>query len=262
MSDAVAWPLVVDFMRKRCGLVLRDDQQYLLSSRIGPVADRLGFPSVLAFVRDAVRSDAPARSVDLLVDAMTTHETSFFRDPGFWTYMSQTVLPRLRKAVEQRGSAVVWSAACSTGQEAYSLAMLLDEEAPGIAPACKIVGTDVSVPAVDQARSGMFGPLEVSRGLQARRLTRHFEDANGAFTVKAHLRQRVSWDVHNLLGARSGPTGCDLVLCRNVLIYFDKTDRELVVKRLFSSLRPDGLLGVGTTEIVSGTMVAPGWYTR
>ena len=261
MNDP-AWPLVVDFCRRRCGLVLHEEQQYLLSSRVGPVAEKLGYGSVLAFVREACQAGAPPRSVELLIDAMTTHETSFFRDPAFWTTFQAHALPRLRAAVRTRGLAQIWSAACSTGQEAHTLAMILDEEAPDIAPQVRIVGTDVSPPTLDQARAGVYSGLEVARGLDSRRLARHFEPHGSGHRVRQGLRDRIRWEVQNLLADAAPAPQFELVLCRNVLIYFDKADRDEVVRRLFAVLRPDGLLGVGTTELVSATMVAPGWYSR
>ena len=260
-ENAQAWPLVVDFMRRRCGLVLRGDQEYLLASRLQPVARRLGYSSLLRFVAEATAPRAAnTQVVQLLVDAMTTHETSFFRDPVFWETFQRTVVPELRKAVKARGSASVWSAACSTGQEPYTIAMMLEELEPAIAAQVRIHATDVSSLAVDRARTGEYSVLETGRGLHARRLVQHFEQDRAGFKVKARLRDRVSFAQHNLLGTAPAPARCDVALCRNVLIYFDAADRTTAIDRLYDAVLPQGFVGVGATELLPGQALSPGWY--
>jgi chemotaxis protein methyltransferase CheR len=261
MSEhAQAWPLVVDFMRRRCGLVLRGDQEYLMASRLTPVARLLGYPSLLRFVADATSANGNAKAVLHLVDAMTTHETSFFRDPVFWDTFVRDVLPVVVRAARTPQGATVWSAACSTGQEPYTVAMLLEELVPSLAANVRILATDVSSLAVDKAKTGVYSVLESGRGLHARRLVQHFEQDRAGFRVKAKLAERVRWSTYNLLGGAPPPQRCDVVLCRNVLIYFDERDRQAVITRLFDAAAPGGFVGVGATELLPGKPVSPGWY--
>jgi chemotaxis protein methyltransferase CheR len=259
VSAAVgSWPAIKQYMVRHCGVVLADAQSYLLEPRLAPVAKQYGM-TLVDFVNAAAVS-APQSTLGMaLIDAMTTHETMFFRDPPFWKALHDVVLPRL---VEGNSRPLrIWSAACSTGQEAYSLAMLIDESFSAACADLMIQATDVSVPAVERGRAGVYSTLEVNRGLGAVRLQRHFEQASGGFVVNEGLRKRVTWSTHNLLGAGLDPTQCDMVLCRNVLIYFGDTDRELVIKRLFAATRSGGVIGVGTTESLLGRQpVAPGLY--
>jgi chemotaxis protein methyltransferase CheR len=133
---------------------------------------------------------------------------------------------------------------------------------PDVLKQAEIMATDVSKETVERAREGFYNTLEVNRGLGAKRLVRHFEPALGGFRVKREIRERVSCSTHNLLGAFPDPTNCDLVLCRNVLIYFSETDRNAVVRRLVQASRPDGYVGVGSTELLPGKSLGSGWYTR
>ncbi len=255
-----AWPMVVAFMRRRCGLQLREDQAYLLSARLVPLARSQGYDSILRFVTDTVGPNASSHAVVLMVDAMTTHETSFFRDAGFWEAFEQRIVPHLVDCVQRNRSACIWSAACSTGQEAYTVAMLLEEVASAIAPFVRILGTDVSALTTARARDGIYTQVETGRGLSARRLARHFAPAPGGVQIKAGLRQRVSWETQNLLGTPPFAAAYDVVLCRNVLIYFDTVDRNTAIERLYTAVRPDGFVGVGTTELLSSPLLSPGWY--
>jgi chemotaxis protein methyltransferase CheR len=247
------------FMKKACGVVLSDEQSYLLDARLGPVARDRGFPTILEFVNAAVAVPGGPNGL-ALVDAMTTHETFFFRDLGFWKAFEEIVLPKLFASSGPRPLSV-WSAACSFGQEAYSLAMLLEEKYPTIAAATRILGTDVSPASVERARDGTYSTIEVNRGLNAARMVRHFEQGRGGLRAKAHLRQRVQWHVHNLLQAPPG-SRFDVVLCRNVLIYFNDVDRKTVLAQLATATAPGGFIGVGSTELMPLQSVSPGWYAK
>lgn len=260
-SAQTAWPLVVGFMRRRCGLVLEDDQRYLLGSRLESVADRMGYGSILEFVAQATAPDAAPTAVAELIDAMTTHETSFFRDAGFWTWLAKVIVPGLRDIARLRRPRV-WSAACSTGQEPYSLAMVLAETDEALASAVDIVATDVSELALARARRGVYTALEVNRGLGAARVAAHTVPVgDGSVVLAPYLRERVTFEPHNLL-AGPGPAGAfDIVLCRNVLFYFDAADRRRALASLQRSAARGGWIGVGSTESFGDqTPVSPGWY--
>ncbi len=259
--DPACWRDVQRFMLRAAGVVLADDQIYLLESRLASPAREHGFARIADFVRAACASPSSVPVAAALIDAMTTHETLFFRDPTFWTNLEQLVLPRL-VAAAKTGRVKIWSAACSTGQEPYSLAMLIAERAPELADRVDIVATDVSELAVRRASAGVFSALETNRGLSAVRLVRHFEQAPGGFRVREALRRRITWSTHNLLGARPDPTACALVLCRNVLIYFGDTDRASVLQRLSRATMAGGVLGVGATETLKEPALAPGLHAR
>ncbi|MDP1829315.1 MAG: protein-glutamate O-methyltransferase CheR [Archangium sp.] len=260
MSDpSPAWGAVRTFMRSRCGVMLAEDQHYLLDARLGPLARDFSFPSVEAFVATACSASAEDRLRRAVVDAMTTHETTFFRDRPFWKMLEDRIIPGLRAA--GRTSLRVWSAACSTGQEPYSLAMLLEELWPEGAAGTQIVATDISEIALEKAREGAFTQLEVNRGLGASRLIRYFEQQPLTYRIKDSLRRRIEWRVDNLLSPLPGPKDCDLVMCRNVLIYFDENDRQQVQRRLRASVGAKGYLGFGATEMSThGEPLGGGWY--
>ncbi|MFL5307556.1 MAG: CheR family methyltransferase [Polyangia bacterium] len=190
---------------------------------------------------------------------MTTHETFFFRDLPAWQTFEELVVPTL--LASRRAGLRIWSAACSDGQEPYSIAMLLEERWPAIAAASTIVATDVSAPAIERASAGVYSVFDVNRGLGAARLLRHFDRAStGGFRVRRPLRERVTWQVASILDG--GPRGAafDVVFCRNVLIYFNDADRLSVLRSLSAKTKPDGFVALGVSEVVSAKSIGPGWY--
>jgi len=257
--DEESWGLVRAFTQKATGVVLEPQRGYLLSSRLEPLA-RIHGLTVKDFVRAATSPSAPSRFAVALVDAITTHETSFFRDSSFWQTLDSLILPELtrRKVPPLR----VWSAACSTGQEPYSLTMLLSERWPSVLAGTTVLATDVSEPTLAKARAGSYNSTEVNRGLGAARLMLHLDAIGNELRVRNHIRSPLSWMHHNLLDPQPYPTGFDLVLCRNVLIYFAETDRQVVLNRLMRSIAPGGFLGLGATEIMKGHSVGGGWYRK
>jgi|LakWasMet46_HOW7_FD_contig_41_738615_length_2120_multi_2_in_0_out_0_2 chemotaxis protein methyltransferase CheR len=261
MAEAPAsWNALRSFMKEKCGVQLSEEQHYLMEARLGPVAKTLKFRSVDDYVMEACRPGATRTVVSPLIDAMTTHETYFFRDTGFWKTFVDVVIPRL---AERPGPLRIWSAACSTGQEPYTMAMLLEEKFPQLMDRVTITATDVSEGVIEAARHGSYSVFEVNRGVAAPRLMRHFERDGGHFRVKERLRRIVSWAPQNLITQPPPGDGFDLVLVRNVLIYFPEVTRLQVIGRLRSSLRPTGFLGVGSTELIGGqnnAAIAPGWY--
>jgi len=249
--------MLQDLMRRQCGVVLSKDQAYLVESRLGSVVKDLGLRSIDELVRLA-SSFNDERSRLAVIDAMTTHETLFFRDASFWNVFEHDVLGPLLAARD--GVITILSAACSTGQEPYSVALLLHERFPEHVNRVRIVATDVSALAVRRAKAGVFSTLEVNRGLNARRLVRFFQSAPGGFVIDPKISQSIEWRVNNIVDDPSPITGCDVVMCRNVLIYFDASDRERAVSRLISSMRPNGYLGLGSSELLAQPQLAGGWY--
>lgn len=242
MNETTLWPLVRQRLRTLCGLVLEENQSYLLS-RLEPVARTHGFPSVPLFLSAALaggRDDLDAA----LVETMTTHESSFFRDPVFW----ETIRTRIGPALASLGRPIrIWSAACSTGQEVYSMAILLTTHFPNLP--FEIWATDIAQDTLARATSGVFTKVEVERGLTPVQLQRHFEPVAGGYRVVEALRKPIRFDVYNLLGAAHPLRQFDVICCRNVLVYFDDPSREKVMRRLQGALSPEGWLGLGATEL-------------
>lgn len=260
-TEAATWDAVRKYMLRHCGVVLSDEQRYLLDPRLAPVAKDHRFATIAELVAAASNALPTAPLGMALIEAMTTHETMFFRDPPFWRMLEKQVLPQL--FAENRGGLKIWCAACSTGQEVYSMAMLLEEAFPQHVDKTTIYADDVSTISVDKARAGIYSTMEVNRGLGAVRLQRHFEQAPRGFQVKPKLRTRIVWATSNLLGGASSCFGADLVLCRNVLIYFSDLDRAAVISRLFQTARAGGVVGVGSTESIRDMQpLAPGLYSK
>jgi chemotaxis protein methyltransferase CheR len=255
-----AWNQLRGWIYRACGVVLEEHQAYLMVQRLEPVALDLGMTSVDELVRAACGPAASSRFAHAIVDAMTTHETSFFRDPPFWTMLERSVLPALFARSGPRPLRI-WSAACSTGQEAYSLAMLLAERWPQVLEGTQIVASDVSEPVVMRARRANFSLVEVQRGLTPARLAAHFEPVADGYRVRGRLRALMHFVTHNLIGNGLYPGTFDLVLVRNVLIYFAEADRVPLLARIARALAPGGFVGVGATEILAGVAgLGFGWY--
>lgn len=228
-------------LRERAGIVLEPGKEYLIESRLAPLAHAVGASSVAALVADA-------RSADSVVDAMTINETTFFRDRHPFDALRDAILPEL---LERRAGQVrIWSAACSTGQEPYSVAMLVQEHFPADAHRVSITGTDLVPRVLDQARSGRYGQLEVNRGLPAPLLVRWFVRDGRHWRVKEPVRRMVRFEQHNLV--RDPPIRCDVVLLRNVLIYFDTPTRVEVLGRVRDAMATDGALILGAAETMYG----------
>lgn len=245
---ASSWALVQQFMMRHTGNVLRDDQAYLLESRLTRSIKALGFQSVSDFVAATCVSMPKPEYAAVLIDALTTHETMFFRDLVFWKQIREITLPALFEKARSGRNVKIWCAACSTGQEPYSLAMLIRELAPDLADRFDIIASDISEVSIKHAKDGFYSSLETNRGLDLKHLAKFFQQAPGGFRAKDELRNAIRFQQHNLLGANPDPTGCDMVWCRNVLIYFSESDRNMVIKRLLKSLAPNGIFGLGSTE--------------
>jgi chemotaxis protein methyltransferase CheR len=256
-----SWTRVRGFMRDRCGVVIAPEQIYLMEARLLPVARKHAFNSIVDYVEAACAPSAPRPLSLALIDAMTTHETFFFRDTVFFEALDVNIIPRVLAATTGASPLRIWCAACSTGQEPYSVAMLLAERHPALFERTQIIATDVSDLTLEQAQAGVYSTIEANRGLHATRLLRHLEQVPGGFRIAERLRRRITWRTCNLLEPWCHEDAYDIVLCRNVLIYFSSDDREKVINRLYSVVRRDGCVGVGSTETIKGRRLSPGWYT-
>ena len=238
-----------DLVHRRAAIVLDPAKTSLIESRLAPVARAEGLSSVEELLQ-RLRRAPDTRLAGLVVDAMTTNETTFFRDVHPWSALEHHILPDLIERRASQRSLTVWSAACSTGQEPYSLAMLLASTFPSVLAdwRVRIVGTDLSPRVLELARHGSYSQLEVNRGLPAAMLVRYFEREGAQWRIREDLRRLVEFRELNLCTAWAGLPTADLILMRNVLIYFDLTTKREVLGKVRRVLRDDGYLLLGTAE--------------
>ena len=233
----------------RSGAVLDPAKTYLIESRLAPVARRESFNSIEELIA-AIRVDREERLLWAVTEALTSAETSFFRDRTPFQVFREEIFPQL--ALAREGQPIrVWSAACSTGQEPYSLAMIVDDERSKF-PGAKVelFGSDLSERRLEKAQSGLYTQFEVQRGLPIRMLMRHFEKAEEMWLLSPRLRQMVRWRRINLL-ADLRPLGqFDVIFCRNVTAGLDAAARHRVLEQLTRALPPDGYLVLGVDETV------------
>ena len=239
-------------LKRASGLDLGPDKRYLVESRLRPVWQAAGLASLADLIAAVARGGAAALEQSV-VEAMATNETSFFRDKPLFDTLRHTILPRLMAARMGTKRLRVWSAAVSTGQEAYSVAMAATEAAPRSAGwTVSILGTDLSDVAVARARDGTYSQFEVQRGLPIRLLLEHFSKDAAGWTVSGELKRMTEFRTFNLLDRPDGLGLFDLILCRNVLIYLDRDTRSALLERLAAALAPGGALCVGASETVVG----------
>jgi chemotaxis protein methyltransferase CheR len=230
------------------GIALDADKLYLAESRLEPLMRDNGCVDLAELMRQIERRE-DERLLQLVIDAMTTNETSFFRDRTPFERVRRELLPDLLAKRQASRRLRIWSAACSTGQEPYSLAMLLEEESVALDGwTVEIVATDISETALDAARRAVYSQFEAQRGLSIARLLRHFEQIDGCWRAKSSLRSRIVFRKLNLLDDFLEATPFDLVFCRNVLMYFDQDVKRDVLSRLAEVMAPDGYLVLGAAE--------------
>ncbi|QIK84284.1 protein-glutamate O-methyltransferase CheR [Sanguibacter sp. HDW7] len=243
-----SFEFVADLVRRRSAISLGPGKEYLVESRLAPLARERG-DDVEGFVR-RLRQGSDLGLQEAVVEAMTTNETSWFRDHQPFDALRSMIVPMLLEGrVVPRLD--VWSAACSTGQEPYSIVMMLDELLPEHA-LVNVTATDLSNEVLDKARSGSYTQLEVNRGLPAPYLVKHFRREGAAWTIDARMRQRVRFLRHNLLDAPPAGGPFDVVFLRNVLIYFDLPVKQQILRRMAQVMRPGGFLVLGAAETTVG----------
>ena len=238
-------------LKERSGLVLMQDKAYLLESRLLPIMRRRNLRSLDDVVASLRRGDdALAREV---VEAMTTNESSFFRDIKPFDQFRGFILPQLMKARAQHRALRIWSAACSSGQEPYSLAMILTEEKAKLGSwQTEILATDLSTEILDKAQAGLYSQFEVQRGLPIQLLVKYFRQQGENWVIDPSIRAMVRYRVVNLLDELMHLGQFDVIFCRNVLIYFDMATKTKVLERLSRVLKPDGYLFLGGAETIIG----------
>ena len=255
MSQPVATLPADDFiylsrlMHERAAIVLEPGKEYLALSRLDPVAREMGVGSVAALVDVLRREEASSQLHDLVIDALTTNETTFFRDFNPFESLRSDVLPEVLERKQRSRTLAIWSAGCSTGQEPYSIAMAIREHFPELLTwQLTILGTDISASVLDRARRGRYGQLEVNRGLPANLLVRHFTRAGMEWEIEEPIRRMVRFQRHNLVDTWPVMPPFDLVFMRNVMIYFDIETKRDVLGRMRGQLAPHGFLLLGASE--------------
>ncbi len=243
--SAADFTFVTQMIKQRSSIDLKAGKEYLVESRLTPLARQRG-EDLNALIGALRRGDESLR--ESVVDALTTNETSFFRDHKPFQAFSKHVLPEVAKQARNK-QLNLWSAACSSGQEAYSLAIMLHEWSltnPGWT--IRILGTDISETMVNRSRAGTYSQIEVGRGMPAAQLVKYFVQNGREWTIKPHLREMCRFERANLAALPPSGLQHDVVFLRNVLIYFDMDTKHRVLGHVRKVLRPGGFLVLGGAE--------------
>jgi chemotaxis protein methyltransferase CheR len=242
---------LICLIRDKSGIILTADKLYLVESRLMPIMRDINCTDMAALVQKLRGADT--RLVEQVVDAMTTNETLFFRDTKPFETLQTVLFPALLAARPAGQKIRIWSAACSTGQEPYSIALLIEENKAQFNPdRFEIVATDLSPSVLKKATAGVYSQFEVQRGLPVQMLLRHFQKDGDRWILNEAIRKRVSFRSFNLLQDPAVLGTCDVILCRNVLIYFDNETKTRILDRMARILRPDGALLLGGSESTLG----------
>lgn len=239
-------------IKSRSGLVLTPDKSYLLDSRLMPVARKHGHPGLDELI-SAVRASKDEKVIVEIVEAMTTNESFFFRDIKPFDLLRDEVLPPIIEKRAARKHLKIWCAAASSGQEPYSIAIVLKEMGAKLAGwNIDIVGTDISNDILKKAADGKYSQFEVQRGMPIQLLLKYFDKKDETWEVKPEIRNMVKYKYFNLLDNLAPLGGYDIVFCRNVLIYFDAETKGKVLEQIASLMPEDGMLFLGGAETVLG----------
>ncbi len=248
MSVGAPHRILAALLEARAGHSLSPDRIARIDTLLQPLLRERGLPSIEALVVELAGS-SDRRLIDQVIDAMINHETYFFRDINSFREIDSCAFELLRTAREARKSLSIWCAGCSTGQEPYSLAMMIaDAPTRWAGWDVRIVATDISPSVIAAARAGRYSHFEVQRGLPARAMIDWFEPDGSDWLLRGVLRERVRFMEHNLLTDPLPPGPFDLILCRNLLYYLTPQSRSLALGRLADALSPDGLLMLGAVE--------------
>ncbi|KYK46420.1 MULTISPECIES: protein-glutamate O-methyltransferase CheR [unclassified Bradyrhizobium] len=239
------------FLKDNSGLDLSADKQYLIESRLLPLARKTGLSGIAELVQ---KLQAGSRTlITDVVEAMTTNETFFFRDKVPFDHFRDHIMPEIIKARANRRSVRIWCAAGSTGQEPYSLAMCLKEMGAALTGwRIEIIATDLSQEVLEKARAGIYSQFEVQRGLPIQMLVKYFKQTGETWQINPELRAMIQHRQLNLLHDFAQLGTFDVIFCRNVLIYFDQDTKINIFNRLARQIEPDGFLVLGAAETVVG----------
>lgn len=252
MIDPADYEFLTQFLMKQSGLFLGSSKEYLLEARLIPLAQSWGLPGIRELTAE-VRRHPNQQLAQGVIEAMTTNETLFFRDKTPFDELCDQLLPPIIEARRATRSLRIWSAAASTGQESYSLAMLLKDKFPALQSwQIELFGTDLSKSALAKAEAGLYSQFEVQRGLPVQMLVKHFTQQGEYWRIKDDLRRGVKFRSMNLLDSYANLGTFDIIFCRNVLIYFESPVKKSILDRMSQVLKPDGYLILGAAETVLG----------
>jgi chemotaxis protein methyltransferase CheR len=249
--------LITRYIYEISGIHLDESKKYLLETRLNGIAEEQGCSSYQEFYKKA-KADASKGIERKIIDAISTNETLFFRDTGPFELLQHKIFPELIDAKASKSSMLntnlkVWSAASSTGQELYSVAIVLQELLKDLSKySIKLLGTDISDAAIAQASAGKYNKFEIERGLARDKLNKYFSPQGQMWKVNDQLRAMVNFRKFNLMTPFTGLGKFDIVLCRNVAIYFTLEDRKKLFHKIAEVLEPDGYLIIGSTESLTG----------
>lgn len=242
---------VIDFINKAAGIVLTTEKAYFIEARLSPVLREEKLPSIEELLAKAERGDR--RLGQRIVDALTTNETFFFRDKTPFDHFRNIVMPELLARRPAGKTLRIWCAACSSGQEPFSLVMLLDEMKAQLGGrSVEIHASDISEAILSKAKSGLFNQFEVQRGLPTKLLLQYFEKVGDNWKISADVVRRVNFFKFNLLDDSRALGQFDIIFCRNVLIYFDRPTRAQIFDRMADRMASDGFLLLGGAESTFG----------
>lgn len=239
------------FLERACGIVLGDKKQYLVRSRLTPLIKQFGFSSINDFIYSVITGNETLQTA--AIEAMTTNETLWFRDTYPFTLLENPILSHFSK---QAKPLRIWSSACSSGQEAYSIAMTIlnfkKHYSYSFCSGIEIIGTDISEEMVQRCKSAEYDQLAISRGLPDKFKTDFFESVdNGKLRLKSHVKALANFKSFNLLDSYSSIGKFDIIFCRNVLIYFSPKVKKQVLQKIAACLHDNGILFLGASEFIS-----------
>ncbi len=243
-----AFAFICDLVRAKSAIVLEPSKTYLVESRLNPVAREHGMESIDQLVA-ALKQPGATKLTQKVIEAMTTNETSFYRDIHPFDAMRQQILPELIAKRSSERTINIWSNACSSGQEVYSIAMLIKDHFPQLLGwKVRFLATDLSTQILDKAREGLFNQTEVNRGLPMPLLLKNFEKKGLQWQIKEDIRKMVEFRVVNLIEPFPMLPAFDIVFLRNVLIYFSPQTKREILEKVQKVMRPDGFLFLGGAE--------------
>ena len=254
-SDTDAIDFIRTLVRNRSAIVLDSNKAYLIESRVAPIIRQQGFDSLEGLVSE-LRKPSSSRLADEVIEAMTTNETSFFRDLHPFNALKTKILPDLAEKRRATRRLTIWSNACSSGQEPYSIAMLIREHFPEFEDwDLRIIATDLSGTIIARAKSGTFNQTEVNRGLPMQMLMKYFSREGMWWVLNKHIREMVDFRMLNLLDTWPPMRRFDIVFFRNVLIYFDVNTKHSLLSQVRDTMAADGYLFLGGSETTIGLNV-------
>jgi len=239
------------FLAMACGIVLGENRQYLVSSRLDSLMEAHGVASLAELVAD-LKQHPGSKIYIAVVDAMTTNETSWFRDGYPYDFLYDQLLPYA--VAKHKKNLRIWSAAASSGQEPYSISIIVDEYLKNRChslTAVDIVATDISQSVLNSAKEGVFHQSSLDRGMSQRRVAQYFDEKGALWKIKDEIKQRIAFREFNLLGSFSALGKFDIIFCRNVLIYFSAETRKDILVRIARALNPLGYLVLGGAESIA-----------